>query len=224
MGWSTILNLDSPTITYSLITFIPFISIVYLCVHDSHKYSYKLPLLNYYYLYHTSIIYIYIYIIFISYKLLFIYIYIYTIYLWWFQLLSRQAISAASLGAGSVGTGSAGGAESASPETSPGKAKETRTGSCWGGWEKWDVTRLWMVDVNLYIYIYIYISIYISIYIYIYLYIYIAIYIYEWECWDIPFRSSIFFDGIWEYENGGFGSTTNNNWVRMGYWLCLGWT
>eukprot|EP00435_Cladocopium_sp_Y103_P052644 s54_g16.t1 len=39
----------------------------------------------------------------------------------------KKAISAASLGAGSVGTGSLGGAESASPETSPGKAKD---GSC----------------------------------------------------------------------------------------------
>ena len=61
MGWSTSLNPDPPTITYSFITYITFISIVYICVHDSHKYSYKLPLLNYYYLYLTSIIYIYIY-------------------------------------------------------------------------------------------------------------------------------------------------------------------
>ena len=190
MGWSTSLNPDPPTITYSFITYIPFISIVYICVHDSHKYSYKLPLLNYYYLYLTSIIYIYIYIL----------LYIYTIYLWWFQLLSHQAISAASLGAGSVGTGSAGGAESASPETSPGKAKETRTGSCWGDGKngRWTGYEWW---IWLYLYIYMTGNVEIS-------------------------HFHRYFCGIWEYENGGFSSiqptTIGIEWDINR--LCLGWT
>ena len=167
MGWSTSLNPDPPTITYSFITYIPFISIVYICVHDSHKYSYKLPLLNYYYLYLTSIIYIYIHIV---------------IYIYHISMMVSTPFPPGHLrrlpGRGLRGHWLRGRRRVRQPWDVARQGQGDADGELLRGWEKWEMNRLWMVDMTISIYIY----------------------IYDWECWDIPFPSIFLWDmGIWKW-------------------------